>query len=88
MARYLFIVARGHPDLYADLQRQFAQNPEIEVLVDRRYSERREAVEPHQPERRSLERRGQRSGAGPVLAAGPVAGLPLLIVELAPAPAS
>jgi hypothetical protein len=89
MPRYLFIVARGHPDVYADLQRQFLGNPEVEVLVDRRLSERRDHQEPHQPERRRGERRGQRGGDSHVRGIGGDPGLPALIVELAPgAPSS
>ena len=94
MPRYLFIVARGHPDVYADLQRQFLENPDVEVLVDRRLSERRlsgrqERQESHEPERRHGERRGQRGGSSHVLGIGGDPGLPALIVELAPgAPSS
>ena len=88
MPRYLFIVTRGHPDVYADLQRQFLGNPEVEVLVDRRMSERRERPDSHNPERRRSERRGQRENSH-VLGIGGDPGLPALIVELAPrAPAA
>ena len=89
MPRYLFVVARGHPDVYADLQRQFLGNPEVEVLVDRRLSERREHQESHEPERRRGERRGQRDGSSHVRGIGGDPNLPALIVELAPgAPSS
>ncbi|MGH7332966.1 MAG: hypothetical protein ACREKS_09530 [Candidatus Rokuibacteriota bacterium] len=89
MPRYLFIVARGRPDVYADLQRQFLGNPEVEVLVDRRLSERREHQESHQPERRRGERRGQRGGSSHVRGIGGDPSLSALIVELAPgAPSS
>ena len=89
MPRYLFIVARGHPHVYADLQRQFLGNSEVEVLVDRRLSERRERPESHDPERRRGERRGQRDGSSHVRGIGGDPGLPILIVELAPgAPSS
>lgn len=84
MLRYLFIVARGHPDVYADLQRQFGGNAEVEVIVDRRLSERRVHQGPHDPERRRTERRGQRGGSSHVRGIGGDAGLPALIVELAP----
>jgi hypothetical protein len=83
MPRYLFIVTRGYPEVYADLQRQFLGNPEVEVLVDRRMSERRERPDPHNPERRRSERRGQRENSH-VLGIGGDPGLPALIVELAP----
>lgn len=89
MPRYLFIVARGHPDVYADLQRQFRGNAEVEVLVDRRLSERREHQESYEPERRRGERRGQRGGSSHVRGIGSDPSLPALIVELAPpAPSS
>jgi hypothetical protein len=89
MPRYLFIVARGHPAVYADLQRQFAGNPDVEVLVDRRLAERREHQEPHEPERRRGERRGQCGGSSHVRGIGGDPGLPALMVELAPgAPSS
>lgn len=89
MPRYLFVVARGHPEVYADLQRQFAGNPDVEVLVDRRQSERREHPEPHEPDRRRGERRGRRGEDSHVLGIGGDPGLPALIVELAPgAPSS
>lgn len=84
MPRYLFIVARGHPEVYADLQRQFAGNPDVEVLVDRRLSERRGRQDAHAPERRRGDRRGQRGESSHVLGVGGDPGLPALIVELAP----
>ena len=84
MPRYLFIVTRGRSDVYADLQRQFLGNPEVEVLVDRRMSERRGLQDSHEPERRRSERRGQRGENSHVLGIGGDPGLPALIVELAP----
>jgi hypothetical protein len=85
MGRYLFIVARGHPNLYAHLQREFSENPDREVVVDRRQSERRQRPESHEPERRHGERRGQRGSASHVRGVGGDPGVPVLIVELAPA---
>lgn len=87
MARRLFIVARGNDRLYADLQQQFSGNPDVEVLVDRRQSERRKNQVPKNPERRHADRRDQGAAGGHVLSAGAVPGLPVLIVELAPTPA-
>jgi len=84
MPRYLFIVARGHPEVYADLQHQFLGNPDVEVLIDRRVAERRAHQDAHEPERRNRERRGQRSESSHVLGVGGDPGLPALIVELAP----
>jgi hypothetical protein len=84
MPRYLFIVTRGRADVYADLQQQFLGNPDVEVLVDRRVSERRRAQDSHEPERRRSERRGQRGENSHVLGIGGDPGLPALIIELAP----
>lgn len=89
MSRYLFIVARGHPDVLADLRRQFLGNPEVVVLIDRRMSERRGSQDSHEPERRRGERRGQRGEGSHVRGIGGDPNLPALIVELAPsAPAA
>jgi hypothetical protein len=84
MPRFLFIVARDRPDVYADLQQQFQGNPEVEVLVDRRVSERRASQDPREPERRRSERRGQRGENSHVRGIGGDPGLPALIIELAP----
>lgn len=84
MPRYLFIVTRGHPEVYADLHRQFVGNPDVEVLVDRRLSERRAPQNAHEPERRRGDRRGQRWPGSHVRGVGGDPGLPALIVELAP----
>lgn len=87
MPHRLFIVARGNDHLYEDLRQQFAANPDVEVLVDRRCAERRQNQTPHEPDRRGTDRRNQGPAGGHVLSAGAVPGLPLLIVELAPTPA-
>jgi hypothetical protein len=87
MAHRLFIVARGHDHLYEDLRRQFSGNPEVEVLVDRRYGERRQSQAARESERRRSDRRDQGPADGHVRSAGAVPGLPILIVELAPTPA-
>jgi len=59
MAHRLFIVARGDDHLYEELRQQFAANPEVEVLVDRRHAERRRDQTLYDPERR----RGDRPNA-------------------------
>ena len=82
MAHRLFIVARGDDHLYEDLRQQFAANPEVEVLVDRRYGERRQSRTPSDSDRRRGDRRGL--AGGHVVSAGAVPGLPVLIVELEP----
>jgi hypothetical protein len=83
MAHRLFIVARGDDHLYEDLRQQFAANPDVEVLVDRRHAERRRSGTSYDPERRRGDRRGQGLAGGHVVSAGAVPGLPVLIVELA-----
>lgn len=58
MTRYRFIVARDNPKLYEHLVRSFADVPDIEVILDRRTSERRAArVRRMGRERRLRERR-------------------------------
>jgi hypothetical protein len=76
MSHRLFIVPRGHDRLYEDLRQQFAENPEVEVMVDRRDGERQQ--------RRHSDRPGGRSAADSVVSgrARAVPGLPVLIVEL------
>lgn len=55
--RCLFIVARNQPDLWQHLKRDFADEDQIQVIVDRRRGERRQRREPHGPERRRSDRR-------------------------------
>lgn len=57
MSSYLFVVARNRLDLRDYWTRWFARAQEIEVTVDRREGERRQQVEPHEPERRRSDRR-------------------------------
>ena len=58
MARLVFIVSRQRPDLLAYLRREFAGNPGIEVIPDRRISARRRREAPNTPaERRRTPRR-------------------------------
>ena len=42
MARFLFIVARQLPNVYEHLRQQFAAEPEVQVIVDRRQGQRRQ----------------------------------------------
>ncbi len=58
MARYVIIVARGQPDLYNHLAREFSGDKDVAVLLDRR-RERRQDAQTHEPERRQGERRSQ-----------------------------
>jgi len=57
LSRYLIIVARGQLSLYDYLTRNFAEDPKVQVLLDRRKGERRQKVQPREPERRKGERR-------------------------------
>ena len=41
MSRYLFIVAKEHPELRAHLQREFVGEDGVEVVLDRRWADRR-----------------------------------------------
>lgn len=59
MVRLLFVVARDQPDLWHHLKRDFAQDEEVQVILDRRRGERRQRVQSREPERRRAERRRQ-----------------------------
>ena len=67
MPRRLFIVGRGNDRLYEDLRQQFSGNPDVEVLIDRRYAERRQSQTSHDPERRRSDRRDQGPAGGHVV---------------------
>ncbi|MFQ5830415.1 MAG: hypothetical protein ACE5JD_14845 [Candidatus Methylomirabilia bacterium] len=54
MSQYLCIVARGNPYLYHALSRDL---PGVEVLVDRRFRERRQRGQAHDLDRRRTDRR-------------------------------
>ncbi len=60
MARYVVIAARNRPDLCSYLQRQFTEDNEAQVILDRRLEERRRREESHPLERRREDRRGRR----------------------------
>ena len=47
MSQHLFIVSRQQPDLYSYLAREFSEEPDVRVILDRRLGERR-----RQPDRR------------------------------------
>jgi hypothetical protein len=59
----LIIVSREQAELYASLKRDFAHDPEITVLMDRRFGERRRAASMPAPERRRQERRSRQEAA-------------------------
>lgn len=57
MASHLFIVAWNRPDLWDYWKRWFAGVENVEVILDRRRGERRQASQVNDPERRQEERR-------------------------------
>lgn len=64
MGRYLFIVARDQPDLWAHLAREFSGEQGVDVLLDRRCQDRRQGAAPPGPERRQSDRRSRASLQG------------------------
>jgi hypothetical protein len=63
MPRYLFIVARGHPELCAHLEREFVAEEGVEVVLDRRRAERRKL---HAASRDGERRRAERRAHPPI----------------------
>ena len=62
MPAHLFIVGRPHPDLYGYLSREFAAEPDVRVMMDRREGERRNPNERRagaRGERRQADRRSR-----------------------------
>jgi len=59
MPTHLFIVNRLHPDLYEDLRKRFASDPNVKVTLDRRLGARRMRTAPAAAERRRAERRSR-----------------------------
>ena len=58
MPGYLFIVARGEPELWAHLKREFVNEEGVVVMLDRRQADRRcPGVMWEGTERRRLDRR-------------------------------
>ncbi len=53
----LIIVARDQRDLWVTIQRHFAAYTRVQVLQDRRRSERRQRFRRYEPERRRVDRR-------------------------------
>jgi hypothetical protein len=60
MIQYLVIAARNHPDIYGYLRRQFTGDEKVQVLLDRRYEERRRRSDAQRTDRRRGDRRGSR----------------------------
>lgn len=57
MGRNVFIVSRQHRDLYTYLRERFASDPAVEVILDRRFGQRRQRQAPVDAERRRRDRR-------------------------------
>jgi hypothetical protein len=60
---HLFIVSRQQPDLYSYLLREFSEEADVRIVLDRRYGERRQPRERRNggadDDRRLNERRAQ-----------------------------
>ena len=59
MGRTVYVVARDHPELFTYLRDRFSADGEVEVILDRRVGERRQANMAHTPERRRRDRRSR-----------------------------
>jgi hypothetical protein len=59
VVRYFVIVGQREASLFDYLERRFAGDATVEVVTDRRRSERRREARPRKPDRRDRERRGQ-----------------------------
>jgi hypothetical protein len=57
MGRNLFVVSRRYPDLYEYLRERFASDSAVEVILDRRLTQRRQNQTPYGSERRRADRR-------------------------------
>jgi tetratricopeptide (TPR) repeat protein len=68
----LFVVAEGSRDLQTFLERDFAHADDVDVIVDRRRSNRRRRAEPHEPDRRRQDRRQNLESAEDLRGAGVV----------------
>lgn len=53
----LIIVAQDQPELWLALARQFAGNPTVQVLQDRRRWERRQRIQRYESDQRGTDRR-------------------------------
>lgn len=66
MVRRLFIVPRRNPTLFEYLAENFSREKTVQVVLDRRWGERRQPEQAHEPERRLGDRR-RRTGIDDVL---------------------
>ena len=63
---YLMVVARSATELYTSLKKTFADSDSIEVIRDRRFSERRQRDDPVRLDRRLGDRRSRPHAEGQV----------------------
>jgi hypothetical protein len=63
MPGHLFIVARGHPELYGYLSREFSAEKDVHVMMDRRAGDRRRLGERRAMSRGDRRHRDRRSRA-------------------------
>jgi hypothetical protein len=59
IAKHLLIVARHRRELYEQIKRAFAGHETVQVVLDRRVTDRRRRKEPALPERRGADRRSR-----------------------------
>ncbi len=59
VVRHVYVVPRDQPDLYDRLSREFADDPEVEVVREQRIGERRRVESARSPERRLGNRRSE-----------------------------
>lgn len=69
LRRQLFVVARDRAKLYEHVKRAFADNPTVQVVLDRRVGDRRRSGMARVPDRRRGDRR-QRDVSGQLRALG------------------
>jgi hypothetical protein len=59
MGRTMYIVARDHPELFAYLRDRFSSDGTVEVILDRRFAQRRQRSSDYTPDRRRADRRSR-----------------------------
>jgi hypothetical protein len=57
MKRHIVVVSRNEPQLYGYLSEMFAGDPTVQVILDRRFGDRRQRTEEYSPERRRQDSR-------------------------------
>ncbi len=57
--QHVLIVSRDRPDVHDDLTRVFSGDRNVQVILDRRYGQRRQGAAGQEPDRRRADRRHQ-----------------------------